>query len=158
MLYLIQHAEAMDVVADPNRDLTPVGEAHALAAGRFLAGLGVEIGRIWQSGKLRAAHTAEIIATELGALDVLEERTGLQPGDDPEQRIAEIEALCSSGLVIVSHLPFLSRLVNQLLGGGSIRFRNAGVVALSHGEGLWMVEWAVPPDLFPHKESPKSVT
>ena len=158
MLYLIQHGEAKEADVDPDRDLTPAGEAHALAAGRFLAASGVEAGCIWHSGKRRAAHTAEIIAAELGALELLEERPGLQPGDDPAERIPEIEALCDSGLIIVSHLPFLSRLAGQLLGGGLIRFRNAGVVALSHAEGSWMVEWAVPPDLFPQKESPKSAT
>lgn len=150
MLYLIQHAEAKNADEDPERDLSDVGVQHAQAAGRFLSVRSVRPGRIWHSGKLRAAHTARILAEALGA-DAPIPHGGLGPTDDPSSIVGELVELEEAGLMIVGHLPYLARLAALLLDAPSgrlpVRFRNAGIVALSREGSDWCVEWSLPVNL-----------
>jgi len=54
-------------------------------------------------------------------------------------------------LMLVGHLPFISRLTGLLVTGDPegevVQFRNAGVVCLSDEGGRWQMSWAVVPDL-----------
>lgn len=149
MLYLIQHGEAKDKSEDPERDLSELGVAHATQAGQQLASYRVRPARIWHSGKLRAEHTARIIAEAAECADRLSSHAGLNPGDDPTPIAAELGEV-EDELMIVGHLPFLERLAGLLIAGAGapVRFRNCGIVALSRGESRWVVEWAIPPALF----------
>jgi phosphohistidine phosphatase SixA len=148
MLYLIQHGEANDANIDPERDLSPIGELHARQAGRFLSKCGISVESIWHSGKLRALHTALILAAEIGASEGVSYRVGLLPGDDPRLMIGDIVAHSEGGLMIVGHLPFLQGLSEELLGGSRVHFRNAGIVAISEHNRDWALDWAVVPELF----------
>ena len=113
---------------------------------------GIVADAVWHSGKTRAEHTARIIAQAIGCEDKLAEHTNLAPGDDPAEVASEIEGLAESDLVVVGHLPFLPRLTALLTGIAAsvapVRFRNAGIVALSRQEGAWALDWAVVPELF----------
>lgn len=152
MLYLIQHGEAKSAAEDPERDLTEVGAAHAKAAGRFLAAHRIVADAVWHSPKVRAAHTARIIAGEIGREKQLAEHAGLLPGDDPAELAGEIRGLADHDLIVVGHLPFLPQFAALLIGGEAsrspVRFRNAGIVALSEQEGSWALDWAIIPELF----------
>lgn len=154
MLYLVQHAEAKGAAEDPERDLSEAGIAHAKQAAAFLAAQGGRLDVVWHSPKLRAAHTARIIAESLGCGDKTFPRDHLLPTDDPGPVAREVEELADSDLMIVGHLPFLERFVALILGSAAspVRFHNAGIVALSNKDGSWAVEWLVIPGLFP-KES-----
>lgn len=154
MLYLVQHAEAKNADEDPLRDLSETGVEHARRAGDFLAAHGIRELTIWHSGKLRAEHTARIIAESIGG-GRLSEHEGLNPNDDPERVADEVNSFREGDLMIVGHQPFLGRLGSVLLetagGRPPLQFRNAGVVALLRAEGVWVLEWSVPPQLM-HKE------
>ena len=54
-------------------------------------------------------------------------------------------------IVIVGHLPHLSKLVGLLVAGDPetevVRFRNAGIVCLSRKEKSWAIDWVIQPDL-----------
>ncbi len=146
-LYLVQHAEARK--EDP-RPLTERGKEEAERVASFLVRAGVRIDRIVHSGKLRALQTAEIMAEKLKAK--IEQADALDPSADP--RIwAERLLGVSEDIMIVGHLPHLSKLASLLLTGSEenepIKFRMAGVVCLESEGGKWSVLWAIVPELIP---------
>ena len=75
---------------------------------------------------------------------------GLNPEDDVTLVAASLRGEQGS-LMLVGHLPHLSRLVSLLLTGNPdidiVRFRNAGIVCLTQQEGKWAVDWVMQPDL-----------
>lgn len=140
-VYLVQHADALPADADPARPLSPTGVRQADGAARFLASLSVRPDRIVHSGKERARHTAEIIATALGCASV-EPRAGIDPNDDPAPIAEELIAATDSPM-IVGHMPFLRRLANALLGTGAldpIDFDNASPLVLIRDGGRFRIE------------------
>jgi len=54
-------------------------------------------------------------------------------------------------IMLVGHLPHLSRLVGLLVISNPeieiVRFRNAGIVCLTQKEGKWAIDWVSQPDL-----------
>lgn len=54
-------------------------------------------------------------------------------------------------LMIVGHLPHLSRLVSLLIIGNPdikiVEFRYSGVLRLSKAEGNWVINWFITPDV-----------
>lgn len=152
-LYLVQHAEAKREEEDPSRPLTDRGRGEAIRVARHVAGIGVRIERIVHSGKLRALQTAEIMAEHLKPLRGIEKVGGLDPQADP-RILAERLKTVDEDIMVVGHLPHLSRLTGLLLTGDSsiepVRFRTAGIVCLERGEGgKWGLLWALRPEEIP---------
>jgi phosphohistidine phosphatase len=151
-VYLVQHGQAVPEGQDPARPLNEGGREEVERVARHVATLGVGVAEIWHSGKLRARQTAEIFRGYLRPEPVLREQRGMNPGDDPVLVLPGLEA-AADPVLLVGHLPHLSRLASLLLvgdsGRGIIQFRNAGVVCLARGEGGWRLDWALPPDLLP---------
>lgn len=150
MLLLVQHGEAKPKAEDPQRPLTDDG---ANAAERVAARLGaaaIEVSEIRHSGKRRAEQTAIIFARQLAPPQGVAAASGLDPKDDIGPLADELRHH-GGALMIVGHLPFLSRLAGFLLTGDAerevVRFRNAGVVCLAEDEGVWRVEWSLDPAL-----------
>jgi phosphohistidine phosphatase len=75
---------------------------------------------------------------------------GLAPGDEPEKAREEIDAT-REPLMLVGHLPHLSRLASALLVGDSqreiIRFEPAAIACLARVERGYHVEWILTPFL-----------
>lgn len=149
---LVQHAQAISKEVDPERPLSPEGQATIQAMAAYAASnLDLELGRIWHSGKRRARETAEILNARLGTSIGVRSSEDLSPMDDP--RIwAERLAGMSHDVMLVGHLPHLSRLASLLLCGEAdlepIAFQNAGFVCLEHIQA-WKVRWILTPDLLP---------
>lgn len=146
-VYLIQHGEAKSEAEDPLRALTDKGKEEVLSsAGQFKA-MGLKVSKVFHSGKLRAKQTATLFAKELGIKEVKEIK-GLAPLDDPNEAKRLIEE-SKEPLMIVGHLPHLSRLVSSLVIGEPerevIKFRMAGVVGLSKVEDRWLISCFLPP-------------
>lgn len=149
LLYLVQHGKAKPEDEDPDRPLTDEGRREVESVLLLLMRYGaVTASQVVHSGKRRAAETAEVIATKLDA-DV-EEGEGLGPTDDPSTWAARLKD-SQRDLILVGHLPHLSRLASLLLVGDPeaevVSFANGGVVALGRDDGHWSVQWAVPPAL-----------
>ena len=149
LLYLVQHGKARDRDEDPDRPLTDEGRREVETVMLVLMRYGaITASRVVHSGKRRAAETAELIALKLDA-DV-EEADGLGPTDDPETWAGRLQE-SNRDLVMVGHLPHLSRLASRLLTGDPeasvVSFANGGVVALGRADGEWSVKWAIPPAL-----------
>jgi phosphohistidine phosphatase len=149
-LYLVQHGEAKPETEDPARPLTDRGQAVVHRVGRHAACLSLQIAEIRHSGKLRARQTAEILAGYLSPPGGVREAEGMAPNDDPGM-VRTLMQAAQESLMLVGHLPHLTRLASSLLLGDPareiIRFRMGAIVCLSKIEGRWLLQWILTPDL-----------
>ena len=149
-VYLVQHGEAKSEAEDPERPLTDKGRSEVeLTAGQISAA-GIKVAEILHSGKLRARQTAEILAGRLSPSPMIKEEKGLAPLADPQEAKNLIEQ-AEKPLMIVGHLPHLSKLASLLISGSAekemVKFRMGGIVCLEKSEGNWLVKWALTPEL-----------
>ena len=149
LLYLVQHAKARAKEEDPDRPITDEGRREVESIMLLMMRYGaITASRVVHSGKRRARETAELIAAKLDA--EIEEADGLSPNDDPGIWAARV-ADSARDLVLVGHLPHLSRLTTALVcgeaGGDVVEFANGGVVCLAGRPNGWVVRWAVTPAL-----------
>ena len=151
-VYLVQHGLAKSKDEDPERPLTEIGRQEALRVARAAASAGVRPAAILHSGKARAEQTAEIFAAHTEPPQGVQAVEGLDPNDEPE-RARERVAQATAPLMLVGHLPHLSRLAALLLAEDPEReivaFRNAGVVCLERGDRGFAVRWILTPELAP---------
>jgi phosphohistidine phosphatase len=152
-LYLVQHGAAKSETEDPLRGLTDEGRQNVKRIAEFLAPLRLSLERIEHSDKLRARQTAEILAAQLRPVEGIKEIAGLAPNDDVGPMCARLQKE-SKLLMLVGHLPYLSRLLARLLelreNQAVVQFQMGGVVRLDRGEtGQWAVRWALMPELLP---------
>lgn len=152
-LYLVQHGAAKTEAEDPQRGLTDEGRRGVELLAQFLAPLKLIIDRIEHSDKLRARQTAEILAAQLRPKEGTQQVAGLAPNDDVATVCARLPAETKS-LMLVGHLPHLSRLASLFLGQEAerpvVQFQMGGVVRLDRDEnGRWALRWMVVPELLP---------
>jgi len=147
--YLVRHGEAKPEHEDPRRPLSAQGRKEVEKVARAVAAKEIKVAAILHSDKLRARETAEILARFLSPRDGLREIQGLSPQDDPLVAKAELEA-AEAPLMLVGHLPHLSRLAALLVNGDLenqvVDFSPAAVVCLSHSKGTWDIKWTLTPD------------
>ena len=150
-VYLVQHGASKSEAEDPQRGLTDEGQGVVERTAEHLAGVGIPIDRIEHSDKLRARQTAEILASKLKPRSGTSQISGLAPNDDIKSirlRLQEEE----KNLMLVGHLPYLSRLLSSLLlveeDRPLVDFRMGGVVCLERLENrVWRLLWALTPEL-----------
>ncbi len=143
-VYLVQHAEAKSEEEDPERRITEKGRKETEKIAEFLKKAGVKVDVIFHSTKTRAKQTAQIFSEYLGAK--VEEKDNLEPLADPKiwaERIREEKR----NVMIVGHLPHLSKLLKELVGCEVIKFRYSGVLCLEREEETLKVLWYVTPDI-----------
>ena len=125
-LHLLRHAHAGDPFTwegpDEARPLSPRGERQADRLGRFLAGLGFRTDAIITSPKVRAAQTADIVATRLGVPVGTDERLAGEVGLSALDAILR-DAGHPSAPILVGHDPDFSDLVVKLCGGLGVPMR-----------------------------------
>lgn len=149
-LYLVQHAEAKREEDDPRRGLTDKGIKDIMKMAAYAEKLGIQPARIVHSGKKRALETAEVMAKHLKS--PIEAVDGLNPLDDASIWAGRLDDI-NEDLMIVGHLPHLSRLASILLcetdAGISVAFEMAGVACLSRLDNRWYLKWMVTPATLP---------
>lgn len=150
-LYLVQHGEAHPKDVDPDRPLTERGMEDVERLAAFLGRAGIEVERVIHSGKLRAAQTADLLATTVAPLVELEVNDQIHPNDDP-RLVDWQEKTGGRDAMLVGHLPFMAKLVSQLLAEDPERliaaYRPGSVVCLESGaEGGWQMNWMIRPEL-----------
>ncbi len=150
--YLVQHARAKDKREDPLRSLTEAGWSDARkVAAHAAVHAGVQVARIWNSGKTRAVQTAESLAEQLKPPLGVRQAEHMGPVDNPAiwaERLMEME----QDVMLVGHLPHLGKLADLLLTGeedkGVIDFQNAGIVCLRRVvQKRWAIRWILTPEL-----------
>jgi phosphohistidine phosphatase len=146
--YLVRHGEAVSQAIDGQRPLTPGGRRDVERLGQAAAIRGVRPGQIFHSGLLRAQQTAEILSENLGPVQGVCELAGLRPDDDPVIAKAELESSTVS-LMLVGHLPHISRLASFLVAGNAeqelVQFAPATVLGLSYENHRWKILWKLTP-------------
>jgi len=151
-LYLVQHGESKSKEEDPARPLSERGAKAVRRIAAWSEGAGLTVEQIRHSGKERAAQTAELFAERLKPAGGVTAVSGISPMDDvlPVAKAMDLE---EQSIMLVGHLPFLSRLASQLLAGAPdrslVQFRNAGIVCLCREMGRWHIHWVIVPDLLP---------
>jgi phosphohistidine phosphatase len=149
-LYLVQHGEAKSEDEDPERSLTDQGVETVRRMASWAAQVGLKVDQIRHSGKRRAEQTAALLAERLSPAQGVVAVEGLKPNDDVHP-VAEALRAEHGPIMLVGHLPFLSRLASLLVTGNPegviVRFRQAGIVCLSQEEGEWAVNRVMPPEL-----------
>lgn len=149
-LYLVRHGEPQPKEKDPERRLTEKGRLDVSTIAQFLEHSSIIIPEIWCSDKARARETAEIIAHSLGTTELIQKK-GLAPMDAIEPVRAEIIGR-EEDLMLVGHLPFLSRLASIMLGCQSddrmFRFQGAEIVCLERSEDKdWHILFSIYPGI-----------
>jgi phosphohistidine phosphatase len=149
-LYLVRHGEPKTESEDPSRSLTEKGIDDIERLSAFIAEKkNVGVDAIFHSGKLRAQQTAEILAKHLNPRSGVEKTGGLMPLDDPSMWAERLEVM-DEDVMLVGHLPYMSRLASELLAGDSektiVEFPTGGMACLERDEsGKWVLEWVVDP-------------
>ncbi|MBI4489092.1 MAG: phosphohistidine phosphatase SixA [Deltaproteobacteria bacterium] len=147
--YLVRHGEAKAANEDPTRPLTDCGRKEVEKVARAVAAKEPEVFEILHSDKLRAKQTAEILAQSLSPRGGVREIIGLSPEDDPQVARVELE-VAEAPLMLVGHLPHLSRLASMLVTGDTekeiVGFPAAAILCLSRTEGGWEVRWTLVPE------------
>lgn len=147
--YLVRHGEAVSQALNGERPLTPGGRRDVERLGQRAAKRGIQPGQIFHSGLLRAQQTAEILSESLGPVKGVRESIGLRPDDDPLIAKAELESSTVS-LMLVGHLPHISRLASFLVAGNAdqelVQFALATVLGLSYENYHWKILWKLTPE------------
>ena len=150
-LYLVQHAKAASKEADPQRSLTEEGLRDIRKVAEFIKPLNLSVDYLWHSGKTRAQQTAEVLVEAVDIKKEMSAHEGLAPNDDV--KIIKDEILSANqDVMIVGHMPFVSRLASFLLtaseSSGTVAFRQGGIVCLNYSdENQWQLNWMIIPDL-----------
>lgn len=146
--YLVRHGEAVSQAVNGQRPLTPEGRRDVEMLGRAAAQRGIRPSQIFHSGLLRARQTAEILSQSLGPVEGVRELVGLRPEDDPVIAKAELESSTVS-LMLVGHLPHISRLASFLVAGNAeqelVQFAPATVLGLFYENHHWKILWKITP-------------
>lgn len=153
-LYLVRHGEALESNQDPLRPLSPKGRQDIEKLGRFLAHSNLRLFHLIHSGKLRAEETAEILAQKLHFENDLESRRGLDPLDDVTEIKEELSHYVND-ILIVGHLPYLSRLISALLTDNEnqdlVFFEPGALACLENiSDERWILHYLLQPSLLPN--------
>ena len=152
-LYLAQHGLAVDKQDDPARPLSEAGVRDVRHVAQQLGAAGVQVARVWHSGKRRAGQTAEILARAVlsgGRAEVIE---GINP-NDPVGEFATDADVWEEDTLVAGHLPFMSRLVSLLTTGdtdtGLVQYQPGSLVCLERVDAeRWVILWMIRPDMLP---------
>ncbi|MCW9055175.1 MAG: phosphohistidine phosphatase SixA [Gammaproteobacteria bacterium] len=148
-IYLMQHGEAKPKQVDPERALSVQGQQDVQKIADFINQSEMRVNRIIHSGKLRAQQTAEIISAKITTATT-EISSCINPNDDVIDFLEEIDNT-EEELLVVGHLPFLSKLVTALVTGSDndlLRYQPASIVCLERDDQeCWLINWMLRPEL-----------
>lgn len=146
--YLVRHGDALSAHVDPERPLSARGRAEVAELAQLALGREVEVVELRHSGILRAQETAEILAGYLKPPGGVRPIAGLLPEDDPEIVKAELEA-AEQPILLVGHLPYMSRLAALLVKGDAARsmtdFSPATMLCCVKIGAGWRIDWRIAP-------------
>jgi len=142
----MRHGETVSGMPDWQRMLSDKGRAQSSAMAQSARRHGLSVAWVYHSGILRAQQTAELVAAVLAPEQGVREISGLCPDDDPLILKAQLDVTTQS-VLLVSHLPYLSRLAGLMVTGDSersvIEFAPATLVCLTRHANGWKFDWSL---------------
>ena len=152
-LFIVQHGDAVAKDVNPDRPLSDQGRADIERLAELLGKQKVRVARILHSGKTRAKETAELLRPLLERDGEFEEQQGLAPNDSPDAFLRQLMRAAEKDTLIVSHMPFVARIVSQALTGVPDRqlleFAPGGVAGIERGDSAsWRLFMFVRPEHF----------
>jgi phosphohistidine phosphatase len=145
--YLVRHGDALSAAENPQRPLSSDGRRRVQQTAGMALERSIQVSVIYHSGILRAKETAEILAEGMSVATVAE-LSGLLPEDDPAIVKAELEA-ANDSIVLVGHLPFMSRLAGLLINGDperpGVEFFPATMICYVRSTAQWKMSWVIAP-------------
>lgn len=152
-VYFSQHGLAVDKADDAERPLSQAGIQQTKAIAKILHDSKTPIASIFHSGKLRAAQTAGIFASEIN-ISTTSETEGLSPKDDVTLLTQKLNI---NHALYVGHLPHLENLVSYLVTGSKkaniIHFQNSAIVCLEKNKPAYDIRWYLTPELLNGKKA-----
>jgi phosphohistidine phosphatase len=150
-LYLVRHGEASSSEGNPQRPLTDKGRKDTEKVAELIGRLCPKVKAIEHSGKLRAEETANILSSAVDSEEDVARTDGLAP-DDPVEPWVKNLLRYDGDIMLVGHLPFLSRLASSLLLGDEthsiVNFRPSSVLCLEKtGQDPWQICFFITPEL-----------
>jgi phosphohistidine phosphatase len=150
LIYLVRHGEALSEADDPARSLSEAGRDHVRRIGRFVSkNLIINPVHIFHSSKTRALQTAGILGEELPLSDPPSPHDALLPHDDPSIWSDRLQNM-DSDVLLVGHLPHLSRLVSFLIltdpDGDAIIFSPGSILCMEKTDTC-KVKWMLSPEV-----------
>jgi phosphohistidine phosphatase len=150
-LYLVRHGEAHVKTFNTGSALTEGGRAAVDRLAHLLSAFAIPVSEINHSGKTRAWQTANIMGHYLKPSLGEKEIKGINPNDDVTEISKSLDP--SKNIMMVSHLPFLERLVSYLVIDTAdktiIKFQSGGIVCLDKDAVMqsWYIKWALMPEM-----------
>lgn len=157
-LYIMRHGEAEHhAETDQARQLTAFGKKQAIVAAGHLAADSSSDYRMVVSPYIRAQQTAKEVAKQLVVQPPIVLMESITPDVNPMNAVKEIDQFLEKNeterLIVVSHLPMVSRLINLLVWGENGQQVAMGTAYLAKirfdvfGIGLGELCWVKPPEM-----------
>ncbi len=141
-LLLMQHAKSKTKEDDPERGITDEGRNETLRTAKYLDNMDFNVDEIWHSSKKRSRETAELVTSVNNLHNILSEKDFLSPLDEVKPAVKVLNSF-NKNLMIVGHLPFLSKLASSLITGSEdfepVKFFNSGIVTLFREGNSWKI-------------------
>ena len=120
-IYFMQHGACLSKDVDPEQPLSPEGEKVIKYVARAIKRMGIRFDVILVSPKKRSRQTATFVAAETGfSEEDITETVLIKPMAPPEETIQFLKKYEDKvRVLIVGHLPSLSRVASFLLTEGS---------------------------------------
>lgn len=140
--YALDTAQGLDVLTDQGRN-----EITQLAT--QLRQMNLQVENILHSEKNRAKQTAELLASGITSKEAPIVYKGLNPDDEVSEIAGEIPHW-NKDLLIVGHLPFMSKLVSFLLIRHEfpeiVNFQTGTIACLGQiDKTQWAIDWVLSP-------------
>lgn len=156
LIYLVRHGEALSEQENPERPLSTMGKRNIQRLGAHLAEhIKMSPGYIYHSTKARAAQTATILSQSLSNAPEPVQTDGLMPMDDPGIWAEQLSSV-DRDIMLVGHMPYLSRLASLLLtwdAGKEIADFTPGTILCIERTGACRIKWMLSPRILKGAES-----
>ena len=150
-LYLVQHGKSLTKERDPEQGLSETGIAETRRIAQVAADYRIDVRCIHHSVKARARQTAEIVAEFVSPQQGVRQIEGIKPMDDVAALASRLNP--AENLMLVGHLPFMSRLTSFLITGNIeppvFKFQNSGIVCMDRPleSDPWSIVWTLMPHI-----------
>lgn len=155
-LYFFRHGPALSRAEwdgpDEQRPLSDGGAEITRAVSRHIARMNLTLDAILSSPYVRAWDTGTILAEALGRPDLLVSERALEPARFTRDALEDALAphAGSAGVVLIGHEPSMSAVISDLIGGGTLVLKKAGLARVDLHPGTPLageLRWLFPPKM-----------